>query len=81
MDIGAWLRELGLERYEHAFRDNAVDVGMLPRLTAEDLKEIGVTTVGDRRRILEAITRPIEESPHPPAARGFRRQRQPSAAN
>ena len=70
MDIGAWLRELGLERYEDAFRDNAVDVGMLPRLTAEDLKEIGVTTVGDRRRILDAITRPMEEvSPHPPAAR------------
>ena len=69
MDIGAWLRELSLERYEHAFRDNAVDFGILPRLTAEDLKEIGVTTVGDRRRILDAIVRLLEGSPHPPAAR------------
>ena len=56
MDISAWLRDLGLERYEQAFRDNAVGPDVLAKLTAEDLKDIGVTAVGDRRRLLEAIT-------------------------
>ncbi len=55
MDIAAWLRSLGLEQYEPAFRDNDVDAGLLPRLTSEDLKDIGVTSVGHRRRLLEAI--------------------------
>lgn len=48
MDIAAWLRSLGLEQYEPAFRENAVDVGLLPRLTSEELKDIGVTSVGHR---------------------------------
>jgi hypothetical protein len=55
MDIGAWLRGLGLEQYEHAFRDNAIDGEILPKLTADDLKDIGVTAVGHRRKLLEAI--------------------------
>ena len=55
MDIGAWLRELGLERYEEAFRDNDVDAKVLPELTAEDLRDIGVTSVGHRRALLAAI--------------------------
>jgi class 3 adenylate cyclase/predicted ATPase len=55
MDIGAWLRSLGLGRYEAAFRDNAIDGRVLPRLTVEDLKELGVATVGDRRKLLAAI--------------------------
>ena len=38
MDVGAWLRELGLGQYEQAFNDNAVDGEVLPRLTADDLK-------------------------------------------
>jgi hypothetical protein len=46
MDIGAWLRGLGLERYEQAFRDNAIDGEILPKLTAEDLKDLGVALVG-----------------------------------
>ena len=54
VDIGAWLRQQGLERYESAFRENNIDSEILPRLTAEDLKDIGVTLVGDRRRLLEA---------------------------
>ena len=41
MDIAAWLRELGLERYEAAFRDNDVDAEILPKLTAEDLSRSG----------------------------------------
>jgi hypothetical protein len=50
MDVAAWLRGLGLGEYEAAFRDNAVDASVLPELTAEDLREIGVAAVGHRRR-------------------------------
>src|SRR5947207_13193410 len=55
MDISAWLRGLGLERYEQAFRENAIDEAILPKLTAEDLRDIGVTAVGHRRILLGAI--------------------------
>ena len=55
MDVADWLRSLGLERYEAAFRENDVDAQMLPSLTADDLKEIGITSLGHRRRLLEAI--------------------------
>ena len=55
MDVGGWLREIGLEQYEAAFRENRIDDRVLPRLTAEDLKDLGVGFVGDRRRLLDAI--------------------------
>ncbi len=55
MDVAAWLRGLGLERYEQAFRDNEIDEKVLSSLTAEDLKDLGVTLVGHRRRLLDAI--------------------------
>ena len=55
MDLGAWLKQTGFERYEAAFRDNGIDEAVLPHLTVEDLKEIGVATVGDRRKLLAAI--------------------------
>jgi class 3 adenylate cyclase len=55
MDVGGWLRRLGLERYEAAFRENRIDDAVLPSLTAEDLKEVGVVSVGDRRKLLNAI--------------------------
>ncbi len=55
MDIGGWLRSLGLEEYETAFRENKVDPAVLPKLTAEDLKDLGVAAVGDRRKLLEAL--------------------------
>ena len=55
MDVAEWLRKLGLEQYELAFRENDVDAQVLPRLTAEDLISIGVTSVGHRRRLLDAI--------------------------
>src|SRR6185503_7519362 len=56
MDISTWLRGLGLERYEQAFRENAIDEATLPKLTAEDLRDLGVTAVGHRRILLDAIT-------------------------
>jgi class 3 adenylate cyclase/predicted ATPase len=55
MDIAAWLAELGLERFEPVFRENRIDAEILPRLTADDLKDLGVVLVGDRRRLLDAI--------------------------
>lgn len=81
MDIAAWLRSLGLERYVDAFRENAIDSDILTGLTADDLKEIGVAAVGDRRRLLDAIAALRDDrgrqipSPHPasPARTGERR--------
>ena len=55
MDIGGWLRSLGLERYEAAFRENEIDETVLPSLTHETLKELGVTAVGHRLKLLDAI--------------------------
>ena len=55
MDVGGWLRRLGLEQYEAAFRENKIDDTVLPSLTAEDLKDLGVGFVGDRRKLLDAI--------------------------
>src|SRR5690348_11825882 len=55
MDVRDWLRRLGLEQYEAAFRKNAVDAEVLPTLTADDLKEMGIVPIGHRRRLLEAI--------------------------
>ncbi len=55
MDVAGWLRGLGLDQYEANFRDNKIDADVLPQLTADDLKDIGVSAVGDRRRLLAAI--------------------------
>ena len=56
MDIEVWLQGLGLERYAPAFRENEIDWEVLPKLTSEDLREIGVAAVGHRRRLLDAIS-------------------------
>jgi class 3 adenylate cyclase/predicted ATPase len=55
VDIAAWLHGLGLQQYEKAFRDNEIDAAVLPDLTADDLRDIGVGLVGHRRRLLAAI--------------------------
>ena len=55
MDLRDWLRGLGLEQYEAAFRDNKIDERSLPRLTAGDLKELGVAALGHRRILVDAI--------------------------
>jgi len=55
MDVAAWLQGLGLERYVPAFRDNEIDWDALPKLSAEDLKDLGVVLGGHRRRLLDAI--------------------------
>jgi hypothetical protein len=55
MDVVVWLRSLGLGKYEATFRENEIDETVLPGLTAEDLKELGVGIVAHRRKILDAI--------------------------
>jgi class 3 adenylate cyclase len=71
VDIAAWLRGLGLEQYEPAFRANEIDERVLPSLTSEDLREIGVVPIGHRRRLLDAIAALRTEIPvtEPPAPR------------
>ena len=54
MDIEDWLRQLGLERYTQAFRDNAIDAEVLPELSDADLEKLGVL-LGHRKRLLRAI--------------------------
>src|SRR5262249_22039082 len=62
MDIAAWLRGLGLERYEAAFSDNEIDWEALPKLTTDDLKDLGGLLGGHRRQLLEAIAALRSES-------------------
>ncbi|MGF6637696.1 adenylate/guanylate cyclase domain-containing protein [Paraburkholderia sp. MM6662-R1] len=54
MDIEKWLRDLGLEQYAHAFAANDIDMSLLGQLTDVDLKELGVQSLGHRKRILAA---------------------------
>ena len=72
MDVEAWLQGLGLERYITAFRDNEINWAVLPKLTADDLRDIGVTAVGHRRMLLEAIAQlsatDASPDPIPPSA-------------
>ena len=55
MDIVVWLRSLGLGKYEAVFRENEIDETVLPSLTEEHLKELGVTSLGHRVKLLDAI--------------------------
>src|SRR6202007_3391481 len=55
MDVGGWLRSLGLGQYEALFRASEIDDDILPELTDVDLKELGVP-LGHRKRLLKAIS-------------------------
>ena len=69
MDVAEWLRRLDMAQYIEAFADNAVDDAVLPSLTADDLKDIGVAAVGHRRKLLNAIAALSEGDPgQPPTA-------------
>ncbi len=81
MDVEAWLRELGFETYVEAFAENGVDADLLPELTNEDLKDLGVARLADRKRLLSAASRLSdatlegERVPSPPVnPEGDRRQ-------
>ena len=68
MDVADWLRKLGLGQYESAFHANDVDAEVLRKLTTEDLIAIGVTSVGHRRRLLDAIAALGSKAPASPEA-------------
>src|SRR5258706_15837611 len=54
MDIGDWLRGLGLGQYESAFRESEIEAGVLPELTDQHLQDLGVK-LGHRLKMLRAI--------------------------
>src|SRR6516164_2818895 len=68
MDVAEWLRGLGLEQYAPGFRDNDIDGEVLRRLTGEDLRELGIASVGHRRRLLDAIAALSDTQPAPEAS-------------
>src|SRR6516162_9016621 len=87
MDIVVWLRSLGLGKYEAAFRENEIDETILPSLTEEHLKQLGVTALGHRVKLLDAIAAlradgstkaPLAEAPstHPRPAQDTAERRQ-----
>lgn len=55
MDIGHWLKSIGLEIYAETFEQNGIDAELLPELTNEDLKDLGIDRLADRKRLLKAI--------------------------
>jgi len=55
MDVVVWLRSLGLGKYKAAFRENDIDETVLPGLTHENLKELGVASLGHLVKLLDAI--------------------------
>lgn len=65
VNVATWLRGIGLGQYEKAFRDNDVSGEVLAHLRAEDLARLGVTSVGHRRKLLDAIASlaPVSRSP------------------
>ena len=82
MDVGAWLRGLGLGQYEQAFRDNDVDAGLLPTLTADDLRELGRRLARPPQAAAGRHRRPAGRAAAPaaPAQRRRPRRHRPPAA-
>ena len=54
-EVTEWLERLGLGQYAQTFADNSIDLDLLPSLTDDDLKELGVVALGHRKRILSAV--------------------------
>jgi len=67
VNIADWLEGLGLGQYATAFAENEIDREILPSLTSDDLREIGVVAIGHRRRLLDAIAA-LDTAPPPPPA-------------
>ena len=57
MDVGVWLEGLGLGQYAEAFAENDIDAETLRELTGDDLKELGVASLGHRKKLVGAIAR------------------------
>jgi class 3 adenylate cyclase/predicted ATPase len=81
MDVFDWLKQLGLEQYDAQFRDNDVTADVLPHLTADDLRDMGVASVGHRRKLMTAIAAlqpPVPSSAREPVAPPAPTQRRPA---
>jgi hypothetical protein len=65
MDVGEWLKEIGLGQYEATFREHEIDAAVLPELTEADLEKFGVP-LGHRKRLIKAITRLGNAAPEQP---------------
>ena len=88
MDVGGWLRSLGLGEYEEKFRDNKIDADVLADLTNGDLEKLGLP-LGDRKRLLKAIAglvglpadtrkfKPVDAHTPSSAARSISAERRP----
>ena len=63
MDIEEWLQGLGLGQHAPAFAENHIDFTILAKLTDADLKELGITSLGHRKRLLSAIAERDPASP------------------
>jgi class 3 adenylate cyclase len=59
--IAAWLADLDLQQYAPAFIEADIDTDVLPHLTDADLKELGVTSLGHRRKIMAACAPSVPE--------------------
>ena len=55
MNVADWLRQIGLEQYVQLFAEHDISAEVLPHLTADDLKDLGIAQVGHRRRLLVAV--------------------------
>src|SRR6202167_3071843 len=72
LNIAGWLEGLGMAEYAERFAENRIDISVLPELSDQDLKELGVV-LGDRRKMLRAIrelvaVEPVEDRPAPEPA-------------
>jgi class 3 adenylate cyclase/tetratricopeptide (TPR) repeat protein len=79
LDVAAWLRGLGLERYEDAFRANEIDWEVLPELNEGDLEKLGLP-LGPRKKLLRAIAALATPSPPVVEPAAFKATPAPSPA-
>jgi class 3 adenylate cyclase len=66
LDIDGWLRGIGFAQYAEMFRANDIDIELLGRLTSDDLQDMGVVSLGHRKKLLEAIAA-LVAAPEAPA--------------
>lgn len=76
MDVGAWLARLGMGEYAAAFAANHIDASTLASLTADDLRELGVASLGHRKKLLQAIAELAQEPAAPPPQSATAQHRQ-----
>jgi hypothetical protein len=65
-EISGWLKKLGMAEYAERFAENHIDAAVLRDLTDQDLKDLGVLSLGHRRRMLRAISELAGAAPAAP---------------